>query len=89
MENPNKKKQLNKYLQLTSIAFQMGITIYLGAYFGKKLDAYYMTEKKYQIFDMRVKTITGNIIIGTRGLVVSSIPDNAVAHGVPAKVVRK
>jgi membrane protein DedA with SNARE-associated domain len=46
MENPNKKKQLNKYLQLTSIAFQMGITIYLGAYFGKKLDAYFMTEKK-------------------------------------------
>ena len=46
MINPNKKKQLNKYLQLTSIAFQMGITIYLGAYFGKKLDAYFMTEKK-------------------------------------------
>ena len=46
MINPNKKKQLNKYLQLTSIAFQMGITIYLGAYFGKKLDVYFMTEKK-------------------------------------------
>jgi len=46
MENPNKKKQLNKYLQLTSIAFQMGITIYLGAYFGKKLDVYFMNEKK-------------------------------------------
>ena len=25
----------------------MGIIIYLGAYFGKKLDAYFMTEKKY------------------------------------------
>lgn len=47
MTNPDKKKQLNKYFQLTSIAFQMGITIYLGAYFGKKLDAYFMTEKKY------------------------------------------
>ena len=46
MTNPDKKKQLNKYLQLTSIAFQMGITIYLGAYFGKKLDAYFMYEKK-------------------------------------------
>ncbi|NEW80581.1 MAG: AtpZ/AtpI family protein [Gelidibacter sp.] len=51
MENPKKKKQLNKYVQLTSIAFQMGITIYLGAYFGKKLDAHFMTEKKtYTIF---------------------------------------
>ncbi len=46
MNKPSKKKQLNKYLQLTSIAFQMGITIYLGAYFGKKLDAYLMYEKK-------------------------------------------
>ena len=49
MINPNKKKQLNKYLQLTSIAFQMGITIYLGAYFGKKLDAYFQTEKTFII----------------------------------------
>lgn len=50
MEQPNKKKQLNKYLQLTGIAFQMGITIYLGAYFGKKLDAHYQnTTKTYTI----------------------------------------
>lgn len=49
MTNPNKKKQLNKYLQLTSIAFQMGITIYLGAYFGKKLDAHFETEKTFTI----------------------------------------
>ena len=46
MEQPNKKKQLNKYLQLTGIAFQMGITIYLGAYFGKKLDAHYQNSSK-------------------------------------------
>lgn len=46
MDNPNKKKQLNKYLQLTGVAFQMGLTIYLGAYFGKKLDAYYQNTNK-------------------------------------------
>ena len=46
MDNPNKKKQLNKYLQLTGVAFQMGITIYLGAYFGKKLDVYFQTSNK-------------------------------------------
>lgn len=46
MDQPNKKKQLNKYLQLTGVAFQMGITIYLGAYFGKKLDAYYANNSK-------------------------------------------
>ena len=46
MDKPNKKKQLNKYLQLTGITFQMGITIFLGAYFGKKLDAYYQNSTK-------------------------------------------
>ena len=46
MENPQKKKQLNKYLQLTGVCFQMGITIYLGAYFGKKLDANFQTDSR-------------------------------------------
>ena len=32
----NKKKQRNRFLALTSLPFQMGGTIYLGAYFGKK-----------------------------------------------------
>ena len=39
------KKQLNKYLQLSSVGLQMGISIYLGAYFGKKMDARYQFEK--------------------------------------------
>ncbi len=46
MEKPQKKKQLNKYLQLTGVVFQMGITIYAGAYFGKKLDAHFNPAKK-------------------------------------------
>jgi len=33
-----KKKQLNKYLVLTSISFQMGVTFYLGSYIGSYLD---------------------------------------------------
>ncbi len=35
------KKQPNKYLALTGIAFQMGITIYLFTYLGKWLDTKY------------------------------------------------
>ncbi|MBT8317664.1 MAG: AtpZ/AtpI family protein [Lutibacter sp.] len=46
MTNPQKKKQLNKYIQLIGVAFQMGITIYLGVYFGKWLDAYFETSNK-------------------------------------------
>ena len=43
----NKKKQRNRFLALSSLPFQMGITIYLGAYFGKFLDKKYLTEKPW------------------------------------------
>ncbi len=46
MIKPKKKEQLNKYLQLTTVVFQMGITIYLGAYLGKWLDNYFQTSNK-------------------------------------------
>lgn len=49
MAKKQKKNQLHKYLALTGIAFQMGITIYLGAYFGKKLDAHFETTKTFTL----------------------------------------
>lgn len=49
MSNQNKKNQLHKYLALTGVAFQMGITIYLGAYFGKKLDGHFNSNKTYTL----------------------------------------
>jgi len=49
MSNPEKKNQLHKYIALTGIAFQMGITIYLGAYFGKKLDLHFNTNRTYTL----------------------------------------
>ncbi|MCK5814856.1 MAG: AtpZ/AtpI family protein [Flavobacteriaceae bacterium] len=44
---PDQKKSPNKYVQLTGIAFQMGATIYLAVYLGKKLDIMYPNEKKW------------------------------------------
>jgi len=44
MEKPQKKKQLNRYIQLTGVAFQMGIIIYLGTYFGKWLDGKFIND---------------------------------------------
>ena len=41
------KKPLNKFVRLTGVGLQMGITIYVAAYVGKKLDASYGFEKKY------------------------------------------
>lgn len=35
------KEHLKKYLQLTGITFQMGITIYIFTYLGKLLDEKY------------------------------------------------
>ena len=46
MEKENPKRQLNKYLQLTSIGLQIGITVYLFAQLGKWLDNKYPHEKQ-------------------------------------------
>lgn len=46
MTKSKKKKQLRKFAQLSGVAFQMGVTIYLGAYFGKKLDIYFEASNK-------------------------------------------
>jgi len=43
------KKQLNKFIRLSGVGIQMGITIYFGSYFGKKLDVYYGYEKLYTL----------------------------------------
>ena len=48
-QKPSQKKPLKNALILTGVAFQMGITIYLGAYFGKKLDAHFNTSKTYTL----------------------------------------
>jgi len=46
MDNKEKKKkQLRLAAQFTGIAFQMGATIFVAAYFGNKLDAHYKHEK--------------------------------------------
>jgi uncharacterized membrane protein YfcA len=44
---PSKKKPRNNIVVLTGIGLQMGVTIFLGAYFGKWLDAKYPSDKKW------------------------------------------
>jgi len=46
MEKKQPKIPHNKYLVLIGISTQMGITIYLFIYFGKKLDANYSNGGK-------------------------------------------
>jgi len=45
MPEKSTKKQLNKYVSLASIPFQIGIVVYIGSYFGKILDIKFGFEK--------------------------------------------
>ena len=48
MENKkNKKKQPKRFIVLIAVASQMGVTIFLGAYLGKYLDAKYQADKAW------------------------------------------
>lgn len=47
-QEENKNKQgLKSYVQFSGVAFQMGATIFLGAYGGKFLDQKYEVEDKW------------------------------------------
>ena len=57
-----KKEPLNKFIRLTGVGLQMGITIYLAAYFGKKIDAHYQFEKQYFTFLLIIIGFVGSLI---------------------------
>lgn len=48
-EDKSKKRasQLRKYAQFSGIGFQMGATIFICSWAGKKLDAHYQTHKPW------------------------------------------
>jgi len=50
MTQKNNSKPLNKWIQLISIPAQMGIVIFLFAYFGQYLDEKYQSENYVKIF---------------------------------------
>jgi membrane protein DedA with SNARE-associated domain len=57
-----KKKPLNKFIRLTGVGLQMGITIYVAAYFGKKIDAHYQFEKRYFTFLFIIIGFVGSLV---------------------------
>lgn len=58
MTQKKTKRQLNKYIALTGIGLQMGITIYLAARLGKWLDAKYTENNTFTI----VMTLLGIVV---------------------------
>ncbi len=59
----HKGKQFRKYAALSGVAFQMGATIFLCAYAGKKLDAYYNLEKQWFTMGMVLFGLISSIYI--------------------------
>ena len=57
-----KKKPLNKFIRLSGVGLQMGITIYFAAYFGKKIDAHYNFEKNYATLILILFGFIGSLI---------------------------
>ncbi len=45
--SPSKKSPISRYARFSGIAFQMGATIFLGAYLGRYLDDKYPSNKKW------------------------------------------
>ena len=48
-KNEKPKKQANKYIVLTGIGLQMGLTIYLAIYLGRWLDATFNNGERLYI----------------------------------------
>jgi hypothetical protein len=59
MENPQKKKQRNKWLSLINIPFQMGFIVFLFSKFGQWLDLKFIN--KHNIY-IKLFTIVGVVL---------------------------
>ncbi|GGG92882.1 hypothetical protein GCM10011416_07380 [Polaribacter pacificus] len=62
MQKEPQKKQLNKFVRLTGIGLQMGITIYVAAYVGKRIDAHYNFEKNYVTLVLILLAFVGTLV---------------------------
>lgn len=58
-----KPKQVSRYVALSGVAFQMGATIFLCAYAGKKLDAHYQFEKQWFTMGLVIFGVTASLYL--------------------------
>ena len=57
-----KGKPLNQFIRLSGVGLQMGITIYLAAYVGKKIDAHFGFEKNYTTIVLILFGFIGSLV---------------------------
>ncbi len=56
-EQKKKKGPKNRFLRLTGIGAQMGVTIFLGAYIGRWLDNTYPSDKKWWTIGLTIFSV--------------------------------
>lgn len=56
-EKKQKKGPKNRFLRLTGIGAQMGVTIFLGAYIGRWLDNQYPSDKKWWTIGLTIFSV--------------------------------
>ena len=57
-----KRKPLNQFIRLSGVGLQMGITIYLAAYVGKKIDTHFGFEKNYTTIILILLGFIGSLV---------------------------
>ncbi len=46
-EEPRNRRRTQDYMKYSGMAIQMGVVILIGAYAGRRLDAYFQLDKPY------------------------------------------
>lgn len=63
MNKQSKKKQLNKYIYFSSMAFQMGIVIAAGTIFGQWLDSKYINDYSLYTIIFSLLAVFGSLYL--------------------------
>lgn len=57
MSPEKESKGSSRFLRLSGVGFQMGVTIFLGAWFGKYLDGKYPMDKKWWTIGLTITAV--------------------------------
>lgn len=68
------RSRRDAYLKYSGMAFQMGIIILVGTLIGKKLDAYFQTERPYLTVVLALLSISAALYITLKDLFTGNKP---------------
>ena len=65
----NTGNRVRNYAKYSGMAFQMGIIILIGTFIGKKLDAYFQTERPYLTIFLALLSIFTALYVTLKDLI--------------------